>query len=61
MVHIHQYEDEGDILVFLTGKEEIERACEELRLRCRRIDHERRVIAETNNESRMNEANMSTQ
>jgi pre-mRNA-splicing factor ATP-dependent RNA helicase DHX15/PRP43 len=30
-VHIHQCEGPGDILVFLTGEQEIEQACEEIR------------------------------
>jgi pre-mRNA-splicing factor ATP-dependent RNA helicase DHX15/PRP43 len=29
---IHQAEDEGDILVFLTGEEEIEDACRKIRI-----------------------------
>jgi pre-mRNA-splicing factor ATP-dependent RNA helicase DHX15/PRP43 len=29
---IHQAEDEGDILVFLTGEEEIEDACRKIRV-----------------------------
>lgn len=31
VVHIHQCEGPGDILVFLTGEQEIEQACEEIR------------------------------
>ncbi|GAX12068.1 hypothetical protein FisN_8Lh170 [Fistulifera solaris] len=30
-IHIHQCEGPGDILVFLTGEQEIEQACEEIR------------------------------
>eukprot|EP00980_Cylindrotheca_fusiformis_P028414 scaffold22599_cov139-Cylindrotheca_fusiformis.AAC.5 len=30
-LHIHQCEEPGDILVFLTGEQEIEQACEEIR------------------------------
>lgn len=30
-LHIHQCEEAGDILVFLTGEQEIEQACEEIR------------------------------
>jgi pre-mRNA-splicing factor ATP-dependent RNA helicase DHX15/PRP43 len=29
---IHQAEDEGDILVFLTGEEEIEDACRKIKI-----------------------------
>jgi pre-mRNA-splicing factor ATP-dependent RNA helicase DHX15/PRP43 len=29
---VHQAEDEGDILVFLTGEEEIEDACRKIRI-----------------------------
>jgi pre-mRNA-splicing factor ATP-dependent RNA helicase DHX15/PRP43 len=36
---IHEYEeDSGDILVFLTGEEEIEECCARLRLECARIE-----------------------
>ena len=31
VIHIHQCEGPGDILVFLTGEQEIEQACEEIR------------------------------
>lgn len=31
---IHQYEDEGDVLIFLTGEEEIEEACRKIRSEC---------------------------
>jgi len=30
-LHIHEFEEPGDILVFLTGEQEIEQACEEIR------------------------------
>lgn len=33
-VRIHSDEDEGDILLFLTGEEEIEAACQEIREKC---------------------------
>lgn len=33
VLHIHQCEENGDILVFLTGEAEIEQACEEIRSR----------------------------
>ena len=32
-IHIHQCEGPGDILVFLTGEQEIEQACEEIRMK----------------------------
>lgn len=34
-VHIHQCEEPGDILVFLTGEQEIEQACDEIREKAR--------------------------
>jgi len=33
-IQIHKYEAEGDILVFLTGEEEIEDACKKIRREC---------------------------
>jgi pre-mRNA-splicing factor ATP-dependent RNA helicase DHX15/PRP43 len=33
VLHIHQCEGPGDILVFLTGEQEIEQACEEIRMK----------------------------
>ncbi|KAG7364607.1 ATP-dependent helicase HrpA [Nitzschia inconspicua] len=39
-LHIHQCEAPGDILVFLTGEQEIEQACEELREKSRSMDAE---------------------
>jgi pre-mRNA-splicing factor ATP-dependent RNA helicase DHX15/PRP43 len=39
-LHIHQCEEEGDILVFLTGEAEIEQACEEIREKSRSMDSE---------------------
>ena len=33
VIHIHQCEGPGDILVFLTGEQEIEQACEEIRMK----------------------------
>ena len=33
-VQIHRYEEEGDVLVFLTGEEEIEEACRKIRDEC---------------------------
>ena len=32
VLHIHQYEAPGDVLLFLTGAEEIENACEQIRM-----------------------------
>jgi len=40
VLHIHQCEDQGDILVFLTGEQEIEQACEEIREKSRSMDSE---------------------
>eukprot|EP00834_Sanchytrium_tribonematis_P007749 NODE_755_length_4181_cov_0.632533.p1 type:complete len:722 gc:universal NODE_755_length_4181_cov_0.632533:3817-1652(-) len=34
---IHEYEDEGDILVFLTGEDEIEDACQRIRQSCKSL------------------------
>ena len=34
IMQIHLYEDEGDILVFLTGEEEIQKCCKRLELEC---------------------------
>jgi pre-mRNA-splicing factor ATP-dependent RNA helicase DHX15/PRP43 len=39
-LHIHQYEKPGDILVFLTGEQEIEQACDEIRQKSRSMDSE---------------------
>jgi pre-mRNA-splicing factor ATP-dependent RNA helicase DHX15/PRP43 len=39
-VHIHQCEEPGDILVFLTGEQEIEQACEEIREKARSMGPE---------------------
>ena len=39
-LHIHQCEGPGDILVFLTGEQEIEQACEEIRQKSRQMDSE---------------------
>lgn len=39
-LHIHQCEAPGDILVFLTGEQEIEQACEEIREKSRSMDAE---------------------
>ncbi|VEU36988.1 unnamed protein product [Pseudo-nitzschia multistriata] len=39
-LHIHQCEEPGDILVFLTGEAEIEQACEEIREKGRAMDSE---------------------
>jgi pre-mRNA-splicing factor ATP-dependent RNA helicase DHX15/PRP43 len=39
-LHIHQCEAPGDILVFLTGEQEIEQACEELREKSRSMEAE---------------------
>ena len=39
-VHIHQCEGPGDILVFLTGEQEIEQACEEIREKARGMESE---------------------
>lgn len=39
-VHIHQCEGPGDILVFLTGEQEIEQACEEIREKARNMGAE---------------------
>lgn len=35
---IHQAEDEGDILVFLTGEEEIEDACRKIRIEVEQLN-----------------------
>jgi pre-mRNA-splicing factor ATP-dependent RNA helicase DHX15/PRP43 len=45
-VHIHQCEGPGDILVFLTGEQEIEQACEEIREKARGMetDHGELVV-----------------
>ncbi len=45
-VHIHQCEEPGDILVFLTGEQEIEQACEEIREKARSMgpDHGELVV-----------------
>mmetsp|Transcript_43497 Transcript_43497/g.49004 ORF Transcript_43497/g.49004 Transcript_43497/m.49004 type:complete len:710 (-) Transcript_43497:13-2142(-) len=40
VLHIHQCEEQGDILVFLTGEQEIEQACEEIREKSRSMDSE---------------------
>lgn len=37
-VQIHQYGEKGDVLVFLTGEEEIEDACRRIRLEAERLD-----------------------
>lgn len=37
-IHIHQCEGPGDILVFLTGEQEIEQACEEIRSKVAAMD-----------------------
>lgn len=39
-LHIHQCEDPGDILVFLTGEQEIEQACEEIRQKAASMSRE---------------------
>jgi pre-mRNA-splicing factor ATP-dependent RNA helicase DHX15/PRP43 len=39
-VRIHQYEEPGDVLMFLTGEEEIEEACKQLRLECSQLEAE---------------------
>lgn len=36
-LRIHQEEAEGDILLFLTGEEEIETACQQIRDECRKL------------------------
>lgn len=38
-VQIHQCEGKGDILIFLTGEEEIEDVCRRIRLECDKIDN----------------------
>mmetsp|Transcript_37617 Transcript_37617/g.91429 ORF Transcript_37617/g.91429 Transcript_37617/m.91429 type:complete len:723 (-) Transcript_37617:52-2220(-) len=40
VLHIHQYEKQGDILVFLTGEQEIEQACDEIRQKSGSMDSE---------------------
>jgi len=40
VVHIHHCEEPGDILVFLTGEQEIEQACEEIREKARNMGAE---------------------
>lgn len=39
VLQIHQSEDEGDILLFLTGEQEIESACRELSEEARKLEH----------------------
>jgi len=36
---IHQYEPEGDILIFLTGEEEIENACADVQEEINQMDN----------------------
>ena len=40
VVQIHQYEGKGDILVFLTGEEEIEDVCRRIRDECSKLGEE---------------------
>lgn len=40
VLQIHQLEDKGDILVFLTGEEEIENACTQIRLEASTMDQD---------------------
>ena len=37
VMQIHVHEGEGDILLFLTGEEEIENACAEVRAECKKL------------------------
>lgn len=37
VMQIHVHEGPGDILMFLTGEEEIENACEEVRQECKKL------------------------
>ena len=37
VMQIHQNEEEGDILLFLTGEEEIEQACAQIREECGKL------------------------
>lgn len=39
-VQIHNYEDPGDILVFLTGEEEIEQACKTIKKEIEKLGDE---------------------
>lgn len=43
-LHIHQCEEPGDILVFLTGEQEIEQACDEIRDKSRNMEAELVVV-----------------
>lgn len=36
-MHIHANEPEGDILIFMTGEEEIENACAEIRAESKKL------------------------
>jgi pre-mRNA-splicing factor ATP-dependent RNA helicase DHX15/PRP43 len=40
VIQIHVMEDEGDILLFLTGEEEIEQACREIRSEVKKLGDE---------------------
>lgn len=40
VLKIHKEEAEGDILLFLTGEEEIEQACQQIRDECRKLGDE---------------------
>ena len=37
VMHIHANEPEGDILIFMTGEEEIENACAEIRAESKKL------------------------
>jgi pre-mRNA-splicing factor ATP-dependent RNA helicase DHX15/PRP43 len=39
VIQIHAFEEEGDILLFLTGEEEIENACKEVRDEAKKLDN----------------------
>jgi len=39
VTQIHQYEEPGDVLLFLTGEEEIEEVCTRIRLECGRMEN----------------------
>ena len=41
-MQVHQYEGKGDILIFLTGEEEIEDTCTRIRLEADQLDRSRR-------------------
>jgi len=40
VIQIHILEEEGDILLFLTGEEEIEQACKEIRAEVKKLGDE---------------------